>query len=580
MSKPNQEMRPSQFVLSYGPGSIVETQTGPVVVGSMSRLFGQLGRDPNEFEIIDGRLSNSQGMDGARIVRVPTNAELGWAQNEPVFPSTPFPYWSLCFRHAPDQVLYSTEQGGCPKCDGKPSAESGQNAVRFVLACPSGHLDEVNWDFIVHAKYGGQSCNPAYFLWRGGGRSLRQITIDCPQCGAHCNFGDAYGKPWPCRGRRVEVATIGKPNQCADNAQIMQRGASNIRVATTVSALTVMDFSKALHSALRDRQVITAAQVLKNQGILGRDALLEQLGSLDIGEMSMRVLQDTPWQQVERALEELFEESHSDGTQSIKDAEFLKLIAAAQDGAPPVLPDTPTAAPLFHVRKDDVCQFEGPTKSYSMRVTPIARLRMVIVQTGYRRVDPENGQIVGVEYKWGDRNWYPGVELFGEGLFIDLGESDLLTLHGSRVEFWNRKVSESTSGGEVHGPEHIWWHTLSHRLLNTLAVDSGYSAASIRERIYVCKFKDVIRGGVLLYTVQPGGDGTLGGLCSLAKQFDRIVDSALANLDVCSNDPLCRSAVHGGSNGAACYSCLFASETSCEYRNAGLDRTLLLENMP
>jgi hypothetical protein len=89
-------------------------------------------------------------------------------------------------------------------------------------------------------------------------------------------------------------------------------------------------------------------------------------------------------------------------------------------------------------------------------------------------------------------------------------------------------------------------------------------------------------GGVLLYTAQPGGDGTLGGMVALVPEFERVMDAVFRDLDSCSNDPLCgeESFSPGKYNGAACYACALVSETSCEHRNLRLDRNLLLQNLP
>lgn len=133
-------------------------------------------------------------------------------------------------------------------------------------------------------------------------------------------------------------------------------------------------------------------------------------------------------------------------------------------------------------------------------------------------------------------------------------------------------------------PGFVWWHTLAHRVINALAVDSGYSSAAVRERVFI----DIdpttgsFDGGILLYTVQPGGDGTLGGLIALVPGFERVLSGALRNLDACSNDPLCGEEQFGPGkyNGAACYACSLVSETSCEHRNMRLDRNLLLQNLP
>jgi hypothetical protein len=204
---------------------------------------------------------------------------------------------------------------------------------------------------------------------------------------------------------------------------------------------------------------------------------------------------------------------------------------------------------------------------------------MVLVQLGYRRLDPTNAQLVPVSFQSGARAWYPGVELFGEGIFLDLEDASL-DLAGSRSSAWAASYNGDPTDETLH-PVYVWWHTFSHRLLRALAVDSGYSSASIRERVFLHQEAgQPTRGGLLLYTVQPGGDGTLGGLLALARNFDQVIGSALRDITSCSNDPLCEEAFPNGINGAACYSCLLASETSCEQRNIHLDRVLLAENLP
>ncbi len=245
---------------------------------------------------------------------------------------------------------------------------------------------------------------------------------------------------------------------------------------------------------------------------------------------------------------------------------------------------------------------------------------MVFVQKAYQRMmDPQKKcKEVSTEFSMQSQRWYPGVELFGEGIFLDLDGAPL-TLVGKRLDAWQRRFDESdrpSGDAQKEGkkstkqkggkgpttkderadeasqpgdadktrlrsrPVHVWWHTLSHRLLRALAVDSGYSSAAIRERVYVIDDDGKIRGGLLLYTVQPGGDGTLGGLISLVPRFDQVLESALRDLGTCSNDPLCEQSPQLGAEGAACYSCVLTSETSCEHHNLGLDRLLLLDNLP
>jgi hypothetical protein len=217
-----------------------------------------------------------------------------------------------------------------------------------------------------------------------------------------------------------------------------------------------------------------------------------------------------------------------------------------------------------------------------------------MVQTGYRRLDLLNN-VVDCAYREEQRAWYPGIELFGEGIFLDIvsDRDDAphpLHLTGPAQADWLAALRNPSSFGQNTHPDEVdwlnpvfvWWHTLSHRLINALSIDSGYSSAAVRERIFLSSDSQTNQtyGGALLYTIQPGGDGTLGGLVALVPEFERVFRAALRNLHACSNDPLCDEEhfSSGKYNGAACYACLLVSETSCEHRNMRLDRHVLLEN--
>ncbi|MBI2570482.1 MAG: DUF1998 domain-containing protein [Candidatus Schekmanbacteria bacterium] len=573
MARPHMEIRPSQFVITYGPGSIVETRSGPVVVRSMDRLFQQIGREPQDFEIVDDRLSRAE-LAGARIARIPTNAELELPADDPIYPTERFPSWALCTRHPPDQILFRVDTG-CPRCPpGGPAR--GSAAIRFVQACPEGHLDDVNWNVVVHPR--GEECRPDHFLWHGGGRALRHVTIECPRCGARENFGHAYGRPWPCSGQQPEIAQPRSPG-CAQQARIVQRGAANLHMPVVTSALTILDMPTRLHLVLKDRSILASAGTLRRHGILDQRNFMQELQHAGLNQVTLDFIRNAPWGEVRQALDQLLDQE--EGTaRPVREEEFERLVRAASHGAPPVPPASPGSPPLFEVRLADVRRFLGPAGRVQFRVTPVSRLRMVLVQTGYQRVDPQMAATMSVAFDRGGRTWFPGVELFGEGVFIDLEDAPSATA-GPRAASWQALYAAAATPAIIQHPAHVWWHSLSHRLLTTLSVDSGYSSTAIRERVYLT-FDDhgEPHGGVLLYTVQPGGDGTLGGLISLVDSFGRIIDRALRDVGTCSNDPLCAESTSAGSEGAACYSCLLVSETSCEHRNRGLDRLLLVENLP
>jgi len=579
MPRPHQELRPSQFILTYGPGSILETGSGPVVLRTLDRLFADIRRQPSEFEINDDRLSRTE-LNGSRIVRIPTNDELGVPVNQAIYATERFPFWCLCTQHRP-QVLYKADRG-CSQCPPMPNnvrrEKAGREVIRFVVACSAGHLDEVNWYASAHGNQRGCP-GSQHYLWHGGGRSLRFVELECPQCSVRGNLGQAYSRPWPCSGRYPEQGPRPAQSMCTQTAHMLQRGAASLHLPTVVSALTIVDMPTRLHAILTDSRVLASIKTLRQIGLLNHSNFIQAISALGLHQATIDFLQQTPWTELEDAINQLL--SLQQGTnRSLSEDEFLRLERAATQGAPAVPPTQIGAPPMFEVPLSEVRRFNGPDGVIRFRVSPVTRLRMVLVQKGYLRpIDPQNSPEVGVAFDWGGQNWYPGVELFGEGIFIDLEGVDL-PLHGSRLQEWTRRYNAS-NGELINYPAHVWWHSLSHRLLRALSIDSGYSTASIRERVYVTfDQQGRTRGGLLLYTVQPGGDGTLGGLVALVDRFNQILATALQDVENCSNDPLCEEAPEAGAAGSACYSCLLVSETSCEHRNMGLDRLLLMDNMP
>ena len=114
--------------------------------------------------------------------------------------------------------------------------------------------------------------------------------------------------------------------------------------------------------------------------------------------------------------------------------------------------------------------------------------------------------------------------------------------------------------------------------MTSIALDCGYPASSLRERVYAGDGGY----GILIYTGSSDSEGTLGGLVEtgrrLADQLRRALEAGL----LCSNDPVCAEHAPDSSlegrllQGAACHGCLLIAETSCEQRNDFLDRALVV----
>jgi len=584
----------------------LEGPEGPKIIPSLdqSGLFNS--RDPEDFEITDKRLSKSL-LGGAGIVRLPSNAELGETEGRWIYNTKRFPSWSLCVRH---RILYRKTQSdvkACPRCDGFSTpndawSQANRQAIRFVLACPQGHLDDVDWIGLVHQNNPG--CTPSYLIWRGGGGALRNITIQCPICNRSINLGTAYSRTWRCSGRFPEREPVSgsqpvRPG-CSAEARILQRGAANLKISEIQTALTIPPRDTRLHRLLEISAIQIALEIGKPTNKNEFVGLLKTL--VTNGRISQAIVDEI---QIfdERTLMSAINDTMAGNLpadmHSLRLEEFRALKESATNGHPPQPSSQPGGPPQFEVVQSQVRTISS-RGGHQLRITPVNRLRVVMVQTGYRRVpggDPLNSSIVTTSFSHNGRNWFSGVELFGEGIFIDLdiesNPANSLQLSGEISMTWmdawinpQNYSSRSLIGedrNQLH-PVFVWWHTLAHRVINALSVDSGYSSAAIRERIFIDIDTDrgQANGGILLYTTQPGGDGTLGGLIALVPDFERVLNGALRNIDACSNDPLCSEErfSKGKYNGAACYACSLISETSCEHRNMRLDRNLLLHNLP
>jgi hypothetical protein len=126
-------------------------------------------------------------------------------------------------------------------------------------------------------------------------------------------------------------------------------------------------------------------------------------------------------------------------------------------------------------------------------------------------------------------------------------------------------------------PRLVVIHTLAHALIDQLALDAGYPAASLRERLYIAEDME----GLLIYTATTDSAGSLGGLIAQGEteRLEHTLRSAIARSAWCSADPVCIEAEGQGTdalNLAACHVCALLPETSCEEMNTLLDRALLV----
>jgi hypothetical protein len=138
-------------------------------------------------------------------------------------------------------------------------------------------------------------------------------------------------------------------------------------------------------------------------------------------------------------------------------------------------------------------------------------------------------------------NWLPAVEQFGEGIFIHFDEAAIRGwLHSDPVQMRHARLLSGYGHWQQHfsgkappypGTPYVLLHSISHALIAEIALDCGYPASSLKERVYALSDPqaggDFDRCGILIYTASPGAQGTLGGLVATAPRVARILANAL-----------------------------------------------------
>jgi len=582
MTERVQHIRRSQFVTTYGPGAIIEGRRGPRVILMPDKGLGNLFSQETleKFEIRDIRMTNL--VAGARIFDLPTNAALKRKESHYIYRTKEFPVWRICTDTKKHQtsVLYNGENEGgkCPECGnvGEP--------VRFILACPDGHMDDIRWNLAVHGKEKGIKCC-GWFHWRGGGSSVRNIEIECPTCHkktTKTTMGAIYAWDWRCTGRfpEQEYPNV-QPGKCGSVMKIIQRQATNLRIPEILTLLTIPKYDTPIVKVIQERSVYEIFRGLDDLEELDEEHFgkwitkkIENSTVLkESGELIDKYISDNSWEQLLELYRDLLPK---DGEyRDMLMEEFRSLQNASENGYT-------SENGNFSIKKLKKISADLPPGRLTFRVAGIDVLRTVTVQKGYTRMpyvksegEPDMISVAVKEHGSGDK-WLPGVESLGEGIFITSSENPLSPSIPA-VNEWDATKTNSTDE-DKRDPLFVWWHTLSHALIRTLSLYSGYSSSALRERVYLDDSEGQKQGGILIYTVMSGEDGGMGGLTGTVAGFGDILTNAIKSISLCSNDPLCIKPriTEKNCNGAACHSCLLISETSCEHRNMWLDRHLIL----
>lgn len=589
-----QELRQSQFVLTFGPGSIIEGENGsrliPNVNIGLGNRFSKSFLDENKvsdfrMRSVVGKLDDTNKVN---LFSIPSNASLNLPSYYATYSTSVFPAWHVCHNTkdhpTKDSILYNGlfRGGKCPVCD------KGDNPnIRFVCACPDGHLDDVDWKFAVHRNNDGSyshECNPRYYYWkqREGSDSLANVIIQCPDCNKSVSMYEVYRTPFFCSGRhpehesfRFSDSKVGysepdRPRNCKKRMKVLQKQSTSLRIANTISLLKIPKFDKKIYEILDGtvKDVINVAIDLADDGnkFLNTIKTLGGLSKLDYEEVESYI----------------HEKGYDDFKQMVTNVgDYSIEYADALEEEFDTLLGNSVSSPNFSKSEFKEYELVKPSDyKFPIKVCSIDKITTVTAQFSYQRkpYSSEEGDFgtvsSGYRHYEGDM-WYPAYVGVGEGIFItsDLNPLEELNLQDI-AKIWedNMPKFRLIKREGIKNPLFVWWHTLAHAIIKSLSISSGYASTSLHERVYVDNEKGL--GGILIYNTSPGDDSGMGGLVDTVKSFNIVLKNAMNSLLFCSNDPLCsyEKLEDNGIVGAACHNCLLISETSCEVQNVLLDR--------
>lgn len=599
------ELRPSQLLWAYGVGAIVDLPHVSAVVMGLDYW-----RPEDAIPVHEARLLNAvrralgpqvSRLLGPPIVRDSDGRYNPFAPEARIgVPVSPFPRWLRCplcqtlaeydsglfelkpSPYYPDRTRFV--HSNCPRAKRPPTAVP----ARFLVACRDGHLDDFPWHWFVHR--GPSTCRGQLrFFEQGASLQTENLWVACNDCDASRSLVEAFGQRGAdalpaCRGHHPHLGR--SDGDCTQPLRAVLLGASNSWFPVTLSVLAIPTKVDKLKQLVEDKWDLLT-HVPSREVLPGFLEALKATGQLPgISDFTL----DEVWRVIE-------ERRGGDGAAG---GEQQETDLKGPEWAVFTKPVPESDWPDFMVKRVEV-----PTDYQSdlHSVVLAERLREVNALIGFTRVEPpDEGRDGGnppdqAPLARVQPEWVPATEVRGEGIFLRfhadriakwlerdaVRDRERQLMQGHRA--WRAARDLQPLDANFPGMVYVMLHTFAHVLIRELALECGYSAASIRERIYASPAGEPPEmAGILLYTSAPDSDGTLGGLVELGKpeSLGQLIAQALGRARICSSDPLCAEHVPTRDrtlHGAACHACSFVAETSCERGNRYLDRALIVSTL-
>ncbi len=579
-------IRQSQLITTYGPGAMIDLPDHSIIVSGLQD-WSHLRREKVDEPRLAAKLRRLLDLPSLELWTPPRHEENArqaapvgarifptWFIVKDARPSPRDPQWRrrrlVRWGHL-DRRRFRDEDG-----KRKPVVP-----VRFVCGCRRGHIDDLDWRRFVHRS--GRTCErPLWLEERGTGADIGDTFGVC-DCGEERSLyeasGPGTGALGHCEGKRPWIGQFAR-EACGEPYRLLVRTASNAYFPQTMSVISLPEFDAGLAakvSAHYDR--LKAADDL---GALENFRKIPELAAAFADTDDETVLAE-------------YRRLHGEGEREdvpVKTAEFEIL----DKGDKLIGEDDPRSRFFAEtLARADWDPDQDLLLAAIDKLVLVHRLREVVALLGFTRfeaISPDKDGELDLDVARASLaetiTWLPAVENRGEGIFLSFrAEAMEKWLARPGVQDRGRRLLEGWRAwaAERHRPEdgfpglaYVMLHSLSHMLMTSIALDCGYPASSLRERVYASE-----EGyGILIYTGSSDSEGTLGGLVETGRRLDAHLRRAVDDGRLCSNDPVC--AEHGPNSqfegrllqGAACHGCLLTAETSCEHRNDFLDRALVV----
>lgn len=541
--------RTSQLVTTYGVGSLFPAE---------DESYMLMGTDQWSLDapsVEEPRLARSLGVE---YFRTPPSGSSGGD-----VPVTRFPlmyYCPDCRRLARSyDFMSSSRELECGQCHKRlvPS--------RFVACCENGHIEDFPYWAWVHRGAAGEGEHRLSLRTRGKSSSLDDIVIAC-SCGVTPrslagSFGkSALAQVSRCHAGRPWLSEDG--DICDQELRALQRGSSNVWFPLVRSAISIPPWSSAAARYVEERW-----------------SLLEEMNEQAIRATTAKdarrrpnLSPDAVWALVQRRKGVFAAQPPTEV--ELRNDEYTALRVGTTGQEP---------GDTFLCEEVDV---DRSLDGLVAQVSKVSRLREVRALQAFTRVLPPSPDADVRRAPLSDDHlpWLPAIEVHGEGVFVRLHEDTVAGWEGSA--FAKSRAARITDAAHRRDaamgvaesapvtPRKVALHTLAHLIIDEMSLHAGYPASSLRERLYVGEGQ----AGILVYTASSDSAGSLGGLAALAgtERFANVIHNAVGSARWCSSDPVCAESEGSGADNlclAACHACVLLPETSCEERNAFLDRS-------